>query len=129
MKHASEVMADKYRISSRCVYQIWRGVDPPMDTREMKLRSAKVVDTLNPTSNDSKTKRKSKSNTLKTVSISNPGENMDRVLETKKETISNIPGEDVIKVFKRVHKGAEKTKMEGDILASRLIRASDSNTR
>ena len=54
---------------------------------------------------------------------------MDRVLETEKETMSNIPGEDVIKVFKRVHKGAEKTKMEGDILASQLIRASNSNTR
>jgi hypothetical protein len=39
-------MANKYKISSWRVYQIWRGVDPPMDVREVK-----VVDTSNPTSN------------------------------------------------------------------------------
>lgn len=32
MKRASEAMAAKYKISSRRVYQIWRGVDPPIDT-------------------------------------------------------------------------------------------------
>jgi hypothetical protein len=34
MKRASEVMADKYKISSRRVYQIWRGVHPPIDPTE-----------------------------------------------------------------------------------------------
>ncbi|CAB4380553.1 unnamed protein product [Rhizophagus irregularis] len=31
MKRASEVMAEKYKISSRRVYQIWRGEHPPLD--------------------------------------------------------------------------------------------------
>ena len=35
MKRASEVMANKYKISSRRVYQIWRGVYPPIDPKEM----------------------------------------------------------------------------------------------
>src|SRR5688572_3983903 len=35
MKRASEVMANKYKISSRRVYQIWRGVHPPIDPKEM----------------------------------------------------------------------------------------------
>jgi hypothetical protein len=35
MKRASEVMASKYKISSRRVYQIWRGVHPPIDPKEM----------------------------------------------------------------------------------------------
>ena len=34
MKRASEVMADKYKISSRRVYQIWRGAHPPIDPTE-----------------------------------------------------------------------------------------------
>jgi len=34
MKRASEVMANKYKISSRRVYQIWRGVHPPIDPAE-----------------------------------------------------------------------------------------------
>ena len=34
MKRASEVMADKYKISSWRVYQIWRGVHPPIDPTE-----------------------------------------------------------------------------------------------
>ena len=32
MKRASEAMATKYKISTRRVYQIWRGIDPPIDT-------------------------------------------------------------------------------------------------
>ena len=35
MKRASEVMANKYKISSQRVYQIWRGVHPPIDPKEM----------------------------------------------------------------------------------------------
>ena len=35
MKRASEVMANKYKISSRRVYQIWRGVHLPIDPKEM----------------------------------------------------------------------------------------------
>jgi len=31
MKQASEVIANKYKISSRRVYQIWRGAHPPID--------------------------------------------------------------------------------------------------
>ena len=34
MKRASEVMANKYKISSRRVYQIWRGAHPPIDPAE-----------------------------------------------------------------------------------------------
>jgi hypothetical protein len=34
MKRASEVMANKYKISSRRVYQIWRGAHPPIDPSE-----------------------------------------------------------------------------------------------
>lgn len=32
MKRASEAMATKYKISTRRVYQIWRGINPPIDT-------------------------------------------------------------------------------------------------
>lgn len=35
MKHASEAMATKYKISPRRVYQIWRGEHPPIDTRSL----------------------------------------------------------------------------------------------
>ncbi len=35
MKRASEVMANKYKISSRQVYQIWRGVHLPIDPKEI----------------------------------------------------------------------------------------------
>src|SRR6266480_4293986 len=35
MKRASEVMANKYKISSRRVYQIWRGVHLLIDSKEM----------------------------------------------------------------------------------------------
>jgi hypothetical protein len=31
MKWAPEAMANKYKISTRRVYQIWRGVHPPID--------------------------------------------------------------------------------------------------
>src|SRR3954452_908400 len=36
MKRASEVIADKYKISSQRVYQIWRGVHSPIDPTEVK---------------------------------------------------------------------------------------------
>ena len=32
IKRASEAMATKYKISPRRVYQIWRGIVPPIDT-------------------------------------------------------------------------------------------------
>ncbi|CAG8733372.1 11381_t:CDS:1 [Dentiscutata erythropus] len=35
MKRASEAMANKYKISTRRVYQIWRGVHPPTDPKDM----------------------------------------------------------------------------------------------
>ncbi|CAG8689337.1 14988_t:CDS:2, partial [Funneliformis caledonium] len=35
MKRASEVMTNKYKISSQQVYQIWRGVYPPIDPKEI----------------------------------------------------------------------------------------------
>jgi len=34
MKRASEVMVNKYKISSQRVYQIWRGAHPPIDPAE-----------------------------------------------------------------------------------------------
>ena len=37
MKRASEVMTNKYKISSQWVYQIWRGVHLPIDPKEMVL--------------------------------------------------------------------------------------------
>ncbi|CAG8719552.1 6169_t:CDS:2 [Acaulospora morrowiae] len=37
MKRASEVMAKKYKISSRRVYQIWRGVHPQIDPKDITL--------------------------------------------------------------------------------------------
>lgn len=41
MKYASEVMAKKYKISTRRVYQIWRGAHPPIDPSEISDRSQK----------------------------------------------------------------------------------------
>ena len=35
MKRASEAMANKYKISSRRVYQIWRGVHPQIDPKDI----------------------------------------------------------------------------------------------
>src|SRR5436190_6667203 len=35
MKRASETMANKYKISTRRVYQIWRENYPPIDPREV----------------------------------------------------------------------------------------------
>jgi hypothetical protein len=35
MKRASEAMANKYKISSRRVYQIWRGVYPQIDPKDI----------------------------------------------------------------------------------------------
>ncbi|CAG8855986.1 25986_t:CDS:1, partial [Gigaspora margarita] len=34
MKRAPEAMANKYKISIRRVYQIWRGVHPPIDLKK-----------------------------------------------------------------------------------------------
>ncbi|CAB4375515.1 unnamed protein product [Rhizophagus irregularis] len=35
-KQASEVMANKYKISTRRVYQIWRRAHPPIDPKDIK---------------------------------------------------------------------------------------------
>ncbi|CAG8494470.1 17354_t:CDS:2, partial [Cetraspora pellucida] len=35
MKRASEAMDNKYKISSRRVYQIWRGVHPQIDPKDI----------------------------------------------------------------------------------------------
>ncbi|CAB4391150.1 unnamed protein product [Rhizophagus irregularis] len=35
MKRASEAMANKYKISSRRVYQIWRGAHPQIDPKDI----------------------------------------------------------------------------------------------
>ncbi|UZO29606.1 uncharacterized protein OCT59_023070 [Rhizophagus irregularis] len=35
MKRASEAMANKYKISSRRVYQIWRGAYPQIDPKDI----------------------------------------------------------------------------------------------
>ncbi|CAG8684975.1 2677_t:CDS:2 [Funneliformis caledonium] len=53
MKRVSEVMANKYKISSQRVYQIWREVHLPIDPKEMvsypptdlPLDSKKIVST------------------------------------------------------------------------------------
>ncbi|CAG8726862.1 6158_t:CDS:2, partial [Funneliformis caledonium] len=36
IKRASEVMANKYKISTRRVYQIWREAHPPIDPKDIK---------------------------------------------------------------------------------------------
>lgn len=38
MKRASEAMAIKYKISSRRVYQIWRGIHPPINSPNRTLQ-------------------------------------------------------------------------------------------
>src|SRR3954451_18763715 len=65
MKRASEVMADKYKISSRRVYQIWRGVHPPIDPTEVK--KTKSTHTLEPFQSQSVQKEKEISPTRGTV--------------------------------------------------------------
>ena len=49
MKRASEIMAKKYKISPRRVYQIWRDNHPPLDLSEhfietMINESSKMID-------------------------------------------------------------------------------------
>ncbi|CAB4494676.1 uncharacterized protein OCT59_013837 [Rhizophagus irregularis] len=39
MKRASEVMANKYKILTRWVYQIWRDAYPPIDPKDIKSLS------------------------------------------------------------------------------------------
>ncbi|RGB32331.1 hypothetical protein C1646_762975 [Rhizophagus diaphanus] len=41
MKRASEAMANKYKISSRRVYQIWRGAHPQIDPKDINPFSKK----------------------------------------------------------------------------------------
>ncbi len=38
-KRASEVMTNKYKISTQRVYQIWRGAYPLIDSKDIKLLS------------------------------------------------------------------------------------------
>ena len=61
MKRASEVMANKYKISSRRVYQIWRGVHPQIDPTEVK--KTKSTHTLEPFQSQSVQKEKENSPT------------------------------------------------------------------
>ena len=51
MKRASEIMAKKYKISPRRVYQIWRDNHPPLDLSEhfigtMINESSKIINEL-----------------------------------------------------------------------------------
>jgi len=49
MKRAPEAMANKYKISTRRVYQIWRGVHPPIDSKNSEK---KLDDKSIPSSSD-----------------------------------------------------------------------------
>ena len=62
MKRASQIMAKKYKISSRRVYQIWRCLQAPVDTTTSGLQSTKTTNTLHGTI---KMKKRLKSDTSK----------------------------------------------------------------
>ena len=77
IKQASEVMANKYKISSRWVYQIWRGVHPPIDPKEMV--------SCPPTDPPSDSKKMVSTNTEKTV----PRETLGITIPEKIPEVSN----------------------------------------
>ncbi|CAB5296553.1 unnamed protein product [Rhizophagus irregularis] len=105
MKRASEAMANKYKISTRRVYQIWRGTHPPIDPKDIKPISEEPgsYQQVDP---------------VKCNAIS---ENKNQPIPgTKKEIISlTESSEDVLDLYKRTDNTLEEIKASGHPLISK----------
>lgn len=93
MKRASEVMAAKYKISSRRVYQIWRGVHPPIDPTTEHYQNLK-----------------STTEDYQTVPDSDSSKCHE---DTQAEVLPNDPDWKIRSLFDRQVKREEKNKMDG----------------
>ncbi|CAB4378495.1 unnamed protein product [Rhizophagus irregularis] len=105
MKRASEAMANKYKISTRRVYQIWRGTHPPIDPKYIK-----------PISEEPGSYQQA--DPVKYNAIS---ENKNQPIpKTKKEIISlTESSEDVLDLYKRTDNTLEEIKASGRPLISK----------
>ncbi|CAB4473744.1 hypothetical protein RhiirA5_380233 [Rhizophagus irregularis] len=128
MKRASEAMANKYKISTRRVYQIWRGTHPPIDPKDIKPISEEPgsyqqVDPVkcNAISENKVKKTGGKKPKFKSVSISEPTINQNQPIPgTKKEIISlTESSEDVLDLYKRTDNTLEEIKASGHPLISK----------
>ncbi|GBB85416.1 hypothetical protein RclHR1_11960004 [Rhizophagus clarus] len=124
MKRASEVMANKYKISTRQVYQIWRDAHPPIDPKDIKPLSEEPGSTqqadpveCNIISGSKIKKTRGKKPKSKSIHISNTKDlckNKNGIPEAKKEIISPTESsEDVLDLYKRTSSEIEKFRASG----------------
>ncbi|PKC08807.1 hypothetical protein RhiirA5_416475 [Rhizophagus irregularis] len=111
MKRASEVMANKYKILTRWVYQIWRDAYPPIDPKDIKSLSEE------PGSTHKIKKTGGKKPKSKSIHISNTKdlcENKNGIPGAKKEIISSTEfSEDVLDLYKKTDNTLEGIKARG----------------
>lgn len=124
MKRASEVMANKYKISTRRVYQIWRGAHPPINPKDIKplpeepdsTQQADPVE-CNIISGSKIKKTGGKKSKSKSIHISNTKdlcENENGIPGAKKEIISSTEfSEDVLDLYKSTDNIVEGIKARG----------------
>ncbi|CAB4395260.1 unnamed protein product [Rhizophagus irregularis] len=112
MKQASEAIANKYKILTRWVYQIWRGTHPPLDSKDIKLISEEPGKKDGP---------KGRNPSSSPFSISEPTINQNQPIPgTKKEIISlTESSEDVLDLYKRTDNTLEEIKASGHPLISK----------
>jgi hypothetical protein len=124
MKRASEVMANKYKISTRWVYQIWRGAHPPIDPKDIKPLSeepdsSQQADPVecNIISGSKIKKTGGKKPKSKSIHISNTKdlcENENGIPGAKKEIISSTEfSENVLDLYKKTDNTIEGIKARG----------------
>ncbi|CAG8531966.1 17159_t:CDS:1, partial [Dentiscutata heterogama] len=137
MKYA---IASKYKISTRCVYQIWRGNYPLIDFREEILRSATTIASLSEDSNHDANKfdsaftiLKNKIHDTKISKSTDSASEENVVLDSKvkktegrksrtktvyvSDSISSIESfEDVLDLYKRTSSEIEKIRVSGRAL-------------
>ena len=120
-KRASEVMANKYKISSRRVYQIWRGAHPPINPKDIKplseepgsYQQADLME-CNVISGSKVKKTGGKKLKSKSVRISEPSITQNQPTPTSLEGSEglNISREDLNAYYKKEDTRNEKNKAE-----------------
>jgi hypothetical protein len=130
MKQVSEVMANKYKISTRRVYQIWRGTHPPIDSKDIKPLSEEPDSTqqadpveCNIISRSKIKKTRGKKPKSKFIYISNTKDlckNENGIPGAKKEIISSTEfSEDVLDLYKKTDNTIEGIKARGHPLITK----------
>ncbi|KAF0532430.1 hypothetical protein F8M41_011218 [Gigaspora margarita] len=128
MKWLSEAMANKYKISIRQMYQIWRDAHLPIDPKDIKLLSEEIgsIQQADPIGcnviSENKIK-KTRGNKPKSIHISDAKDlykNDNKIPETKKDIIlPTKSSKDVLKLFKRTNNDIEKILASGYFLISK----------